>query len=197
MIQRPAFQAALVAAFVAVIAVLAFWVLTAPRATPVKPGTRAPDVELQSAHGTKGRLVGTRGAALVVMMIDGHTTDLDLASAERLFRKYFFRGFVMVGVVVDPNPASVRPLLDKIPVTFTVYEDANGDTIAKAGWGHPRPPESYLIGPTGNVIQAFPESVFWQNVGLDKMIDDMLPQPPKQERPAVNRGLPGTGAARP
>jgi len=73
----------------------------------------------------------------------------------------------VVSVVYDEDPSAVKAFFQKKGGDWTVFDADKGTTAFE--WGVAKVPESYLVSPTGVVVQRFVGGVTQQ--GLDSVID--------------------------
>jgi cytochrome c biogenesis protein CcmG/thiol:disulfide interchange protein DsbE len=66
--------------------------------------------------------------------------------------KYKDKGFKVVAINVDQNPADAETFLKANPASFTIAFDAKGEAPGK--FKIKGMPSSYLVGPDGKVVQA-------------------------------------------
>ena len=162
--RRWALKAALVlvASAVAAAVVVAGLYLRAPRATRVRVGDRAPDLELPAVvDGTPARFTAAGPGPTVLLFFDtrGPNAERYLRYVEeRINRRYFQRGLRVVGICTDTDLAAARALASSVPLTFALLSDPEA-RVASATFGAPRAPEAYLLDRTGRVEAVFTEQI--------------------------------------
>lgn len=174
---RKAIVSALVAAAVAAAVVLGFLYLKAPPATPIRPGSPAPDLELPALDGGRGRLIA-RAPATVLVFFDSSWPVMERygETLERLYRKYYRRGLRMVGVSLDADAEKVRAFVRARGITFTVLHDPRG-TLVAPHYGIPRTPELYVIDAAGQVRASHAAPFDWRQPRHRGPIEALLPSP--------------------
>ena len=168
----------LVGAAVAAAVVLGLFYLKAPAATRVRPGARAPEVELAGLEGGRGRIPGPRAPATVLVFFDTTWPVMDryAVTLERLYRRYYRRGLRMVGVCLDRDAAAAKAFVHAHAITFTVLHDPGGTAVAPH-YGIPRGPELYVIDAGGNVRASHSEPFDWRLPEHRGLIEGLLPSP--------------------
>lgn len=89
----------------------------------------------------------------------------------------------VVSVVYDEQPAAVKEFFERKGGDWTVFDADEGRTAVD--WGVAKVPESYLVSPTGIVVERFVGGVTQQ--GLDAVID-------AYERAAAEQSNSGDGS---
>lgn len=170
---------ALAALVVAAAVIVGFGYLRGNRATHVRPGQQAPDVELSSLEGPRGRLRDNLGTATVVVFFHTRWAVMPRYAEvlERLYRKYQRRGLRMIGICLDDSADEARAFLRAQAITFTVFHDPGG-RATRDGWGMPSGPESYLLDASGRVVAGFPDPVNWTREDRRAQVEALLPSPP-------------------
>ena len=170
---------ALAALLIAGAIVVGFGYLRGKRATHVRPGEAAPDVELAAVEGVGGRLRENLGVATVVVFFDSRWPVMPRYSEvlERFYRKYQRRGVRVIGICLDDSKQTARDFIHARAITFTVLHDPGG-RASRAGWGTPLGPESYLLDSSGRVVAAFPDPVDWLRDEHRSRVEGLLPSPP-------------------
>lgn len=168
----------LAAVLVAAAAILGFGYLRGERATHLRPGDQAPDVELAAVEGPRGRLRDNLGAATVVVFLDTRwpETTRYVEVLERLYRKYQRRRLRVIAIVLDESRDAARDFFRANGITFTVFHDPDG-RAGQAGWGKPAGPESYLLDASGKVVETFPHPVNWMRDDRRSPVEALLPSP--------------------
>ena len=166
------------ALLIAAAVILGFGYLSGDRATTVRPGQDAPDVELAAVEGAGGRLKGNLGAATVVVFIDTRWPQMARYAdvLERFYRKYQRRRLRVIGICLDASRQAAMEFIQAHAITFTVFHDPGGRATQEA-WGTPRGPESYLLDSSGRVLDSFPEPVDWMREDRRSRVEPLLPSP--------------------
>jgi len=92
---------------------------------PLRNGAPAPAFELQSAAGAAVNLADYRGQVVLLNFWASWCGPCrtEMPILEQLHRQYRARGFTLVGVNVEPNPADALKALQKTPVSFPILFD--------------------------------------------------------------------------
>jgi peroxiredoxin len=170
---------ALAAVAIAAAVIVGFGYLRGERATHLRPGQDAPDVELASVEGAPGRLRDNLGTATLVVFVHTRWEEMPRYAVvlERVYRKYQRRGFRVIGICLDDSVADARAFIQAHAVTFTVFHDPGGRATSASGWGMPSGPESYLLDRAGKVVATFPDPVNWANDDRYAKLEALLPSP--------------------
>lgn len=122
-------------------------------------------VRLASATGDAPELTGTdmmTGEAIELSDFRGNIVLVDfwaswcppclesLPAYERLYRRFNDSGFEVIAVNVDENIEDARAFLDRVPVSFPVVTDPEGDIGVP--WGVRSLPRAFLVGPEGEIV---------------------------------------------
>lgn len=166
------------ALLIAAAVVLAFGYLRGERATHLRPGEDAPDVELAAVEGAGGRLRQNLGKATLVVFIDSGWPDTGRYAEvlERLYRKYQRRGLRVLAIFLDESKDAARAFIHAQGITFTAFHDPGG-RATRGAWGTPAGPESYLLDGTGRVVETFPHPVNWMRDDRRAPVERLLPSP--------------------
>jgi peroxiredoxin len=169
----------LAALLVAAALVVGFGYLRSKRATHLRPGDAAPDVQLASVEGRGGRLRENLGPATVVVFFDSRWPIMPRYAEvlERFYRRYQRRGLRVIGICLDESRDAARDFIRSRAITFTVLHDPGGRATRDA-WGAPLGPESYLLDASGRVVAAFPDPVDWLRDEHRSRVEGLLPSPP-------------------
>lgn len=169
---------ALAALLIAAAVIVGFGYLRGKRATHLRPGEAAPDVELAAAQGPAGRLRDNLGAATLVVFFHTRWTVMPRYAEvlERLYRKYQRRRLRVIGICLDDSPDAAREFIEAQAITFTVFHDPGGRATRDA-WGMPSGPESYLLDASGRVVATFPDPVDWMRDDRRAQVEALLPSP--------------------
>lgn len=73
-----------------------------------------------------------------------------LPAYERLYRRFNDSGFEVIAVNVDENIEDAKAFLDRVPVSFPVVTDPEGNIGVP--WGVRSLPRAFLIGPDGDIV---------------------------------------------
>lgn len=169
---------AVLAVIVAALVVIGFWYTRAPRATQVRVGETAPDVQLPAqAGGRPVKLSEFRAPAVLLVILDTRWPEAPryLTELERLHRRYLQKGLRVVGVALDEPSHGLRAALSNMAVTFTVLEDPGGRALGPV-YGRPRGPEAYLVARGGAVQAVYVDRVNWRAPEVSEQIERLLPR---------------------
>ena len=172
---------AALAVTVAAAVVLAVLYATAPPATPVKVGDRAPTLSLPTISGdTPVPIPGLGQAPLVLVIFDlrSPSATLQLADLERLHRRYWRRGLKVVGVSLDAELAPLRAAVEKSEASFPILR-APGGVALQGSYGVPAEFLAYVIAPTGVVEGIYRGPFDWRATEMRARLEaHLLPPPP-------------------
>lgn len=175
--RRSGFVKALGGGFVALVVVFAYFYFSAPEATKVKVGMRAPELELQSYGPGTVKLSSFRGrpVLLVFFMSECKICEAEIEEVERVHREFRARGLVVLGVSLDADYAARERFVARHKLTFAVLRDPNGPAVRQA-FGSWKMPEAYLIDATGRVAAVWLGSVDWRGGEARRKIRELLPR---------------------
>ncbi len=155
---------------------LGFWWARSPRATRVRVGMAAPDVELAWAEpGRSGRLSEFRGSPVLLGYYDTTAPGLVVGQAlEAVQRRFRRRDLVVVGVALDDRRTPVLNFLRGQAISFMAFHDPEGARTTPL-WGRPQVGEAYLIDAGGKVIRVYPSRFRWPDPDLQRTLLGVLP----------------------
>jgi len=172
--------AILLGAAVAVVVVMAAVYATAPRATRVRVGDRAPALSLRPlSGGAPMPIPGLGQAPVLLVLLDSGWPNAtrQLADVERLQRRYLTRGLRVVGISLDLTAAPMLVEAERATVTFTLLHDPGG-TALRGTYGVPRALEVYLIAPSGVVEAVYLDGFDWRQAEVRERLEAHLAPPP-------------------
>jgi thiol-disulfide isomerase/thioredoxin len=115
------------------------------------PGSKAPAVELKDLS---GKSFGWGALSGKVVLVDFWASwcapcKEELPVLEALYKKYRGRGFEIVGINQDEDPANASKFLRRAPLSFPILHDAK--RAAAGSYSPSKMPSSYLIDRRGLV----------------------------------------------
>jgi peroxiredoxin len=118
----------------------------------LKEGTRSIDFELQDLNGKKVSLSSLKGK---VVFLNFWATwcppcRAEMASMERLYKRFKDKGLVILAVNLQEEAKAVRRFIAEQKLSFPVVLDSNGRVGAI--YGARSVPTTYLVGRDGNVL---------------------------------------------
>ena len=161
------------------ILIVGYAYLRAPEATLVKVGEMAPALELPSIGETvPTKLSSFRGRpVLLVMFLSGcRICESQAPALERVYREYYRRGLVVLGVSVDAERTTTKAFIERHSITFFVLEDPNGRAVREA-YGSWRMPEAYLIDASGKLDAIYLGATNLRAPELRERLERLLPWP--------------------
>lgn len=96
----------------------------------------------------------------------------EIPSLNILQKKFSENQFLVLGVAVETNIEDIQAFREKAPILFKVLLDPQGEVAEK--YGTHRLPESYLISPTGIVIEKMIGSQIWSSPSWEQKIRGYL-----------------------
>jgi cytochrome c biogenesis protein CcmG, thiol:disulfide interchange protein DsbE len=137
-------------------------------------GTKAPNIELSDLSGKPFRLSSFAGKVVLVDFWASWCGPCreELPVLENLYKKYRAKGFEVIGVNQDQDPANASKFLRRTPLSFTVLHDAKR-SVAGA-YGPDKMPSSYLIDRHGLVRYVHPGFRASDAAGLEREINALL-----------------------
>jgi peroxiredoxin len=177
---RRVWAVALTLAVAAALVVAALYA-TAPAATRVKVGDRAPALSLpRLAGGPPEPTPGLGRSTVVLAIFDPRTspTAFRLGDLERLHRRYGPRGLRVVGVSLHADAAALRAAAEAVGVTFPLFRDPGGVALHDT-YGVPSGFLAYVIAPTGVVEGVYRNTFDWRADDVRERLEAHLqPAPP-------------------
>lgn len=79
---------------------------------------------------------------------------VSMSTLSKLSKSLNSKGFKVVGICLDKDPALAKEFMKKYPSSFTQLSDPQGVTAGRFGLS--KMPTSYLIGPDKKIIRVFP-----------------------------------------
>lgn len=138
----------------AVAIILVIW--TAPEAPGrLGRGSQAPAFELSTLD---GRVVSLEDAAGQVLLVNFWATwckpcEDEMPSMQRLYVALADEGFELIAISVDDDPEAVRAFQERLQLSFPILLDP--EKKAAERYQTYRFPESFLIGPAGQVVERY------------------------------------------
>jgi thiol-disulfide isomerase/thioredoxin len=138
------------------------------------PGSRAPAIQLKDLSGKDFRWGALSGK---VVLVDFWASwcgpcKQELPVLEELYKKYRARGFEVIGINQDEDPANASKFLRRSPLSFAVLHD-RGRSVA-AAYAPQKMPSSYLIDRQGLVRYVHAGFKADDVAGLEREINTLL-----------------------
>jgi peroxiredoxin len=150
-----------IAAAVVVSMAILYW--QAPPVSKVKIGDTVPDFVLPSHGGGPTRLSSLRGRVVLLFVFKADCDECvaQMSSLENLNRIYFRYGLAVIGLSLDHDRQVVDGFLQRHQVTFFVLDDPDARTL-KPLLGGLRPPQAFLLDPSGRVVEIYRGLTDWR-----------------------------------
>lgn len=121
-------------------------------------GDTVPGVSLSVLSNPSSK-VNTAGLGAKYLLIDFWASwcvscRVSMAGLTSLSKTLGPKGFKVVGICLDKDPAGCSQFLKKYPAGFLQLSDPQG--VSASQFGLPKMPTSYLIGPDKKIIKIFP-----------------------------------------
>ena len=152
-----------------------FVLWTAPETpSPVGRGSEAPAFELPSLDGGSASLADAAGQVLLVNFWATwcKPCEDEMPAMEKLYRDLADEGFLLVAISVDDDPELVRAFRERLQLSFPILLDPDA-TVAKRYQTY-RYPESFLIGPGGDVVERYVGPKRWDEGAYVQRIRKLL-----------------------
>jgi peroxiredoxin len=152
---------------------------TAPPATRVKVGDRAPALTLpQLTGGAPVSIPGLGQAPVILVIFDLRFPNAAyrLTEIDRMNRRYVTRGLRVVGVSLDAETEPVRTAAAMAGVTFPILRDPGGAALRET-YGVPPDFRAFLISRTGVVDAVYRESFNWRRNEVREQLEAHLAPP--------------------
>lgn len=141
----------------ALVALLMF-ILSPGLASAVGVGSPVPSVSVStlSNPATKVNLAGLGAKYVLIDFWASWCVSCRVSMSEltRLSKALAPKGFKVVGVCLDKDPAGCSQFLKKYPAGFLQLSDPQ--SVSAGRFGLPKMPTSYLVGPDKKIIKVFP-----------------------------------------
>lgn len=112
----------------------------------------APDFSLHDRKNNLRRLSDYRGHVVVVNFWSTWCIPCrkEMPALERTWLRINTRGGVVLGVAMQDEPADIEHFLAKVPVSFSILMDRDGE-VAKQ-WGVVGIPMTFILNPEGQIV---------------------------------------------
>ncbi len=148
-----------------------------PRGGPVQVGQAAPAYEARTLDGKPGTLAQLRGKPVLlnVWATWCHPCRQEVPALEQLHQAYGPRGLEVVGVSIDQGDQEqgIREFMREYRASYPVWLDPDGAvTTVFSTMGVPN---TFLIGPDGDVLWKHVGPVKADDAELRRLIEESLP----------------------
>ncbi|HUX20343.1 MAG TPA: TlpA disulfide reductase family protein [Spirochaetia bacterium] len=141
---------------------------------PLKPGVESIDFQLDNLAGKTVSLSSYRGD---VVLLNFWATwcgpcRSEMGSIESLYNEYKDKGFVVLAVNLQEDPATVSSFVKQFGLTFPVVLDRSG----RVGYTYNARgiPTTYLINKKGEVTSGFVGAHEWNTAEMGSLLQAML-----------------------
>jgi peroxiredoxin len=140
----------------------------------LRPGSPAPTFRLPSQKGGEVDLLSLRGKLVVVNFWATFCAPCvaEMPSLEGLHETLGPEGLVILGVSVDEDPGELERFLGEKKIRFTILRDPEGR--AAAAYRTTGYPETFVIGPTGTLLESYIGAAEWDTPGALRHFRDLL-----------------------
>jgi cytochrome c biogenesis protein CcmG/thiol:disulfide interchange protein DsbE len=149
----------------------------APAGGPVKVGHEAPAYAAETLDGERTGLVQLRGKPVLlnVWATWCHPCRQEIPALEQLHRTYAARGLQVIGVSIDAGDQqqAIREFLAEYGASYPIWLDP--DSEVTAAFSTMGVPNTFLIGPDGQVLWKHVGPVTADNAELRRLIERSLP----------------------
>jgi peroxiredoxin len=154
---------------------LLYW--QSPPTSKVKVGDWVPDLVLPSHGGGPLRLSALRGRVVLLTAFRADCEDCiaQMKAIESLHRTYVNYGLAVIGLALDHDRETEDRFLQQHQVTFIVLDDPGGGEASPL-FGGLAPPQTYLIDPSGRVLELYRGFVDWRSPAVRERIRKVLQQ---------------------
>jgi peroxiredoxin len=148
-----------------------------PPTSKVKVGDAVPDLVLPSHGGGPLRLSDLRGRVVLLTAFRADCEDCvaQMKPIENLHRIYVNYGLAVIGLALDHDREAEDRFLQQQKVTFIVLDDPGGGEASPL-LGRLAPPQTYLIDPSGRVLELYRGFVDWRSPAVRDRIRKALQQ---------------------
>ena len=146
-----------------------------PSGGSVKAGQVAPDVTLQTLDGATVSLSQYRGKVVILNFWATWCPPCraEMPSMEKLYRMFPNGELVMLAVNVEEDGAKILPgFLQANPHSFPILLDSGAK--AQRAYGVFRFPESFIIGPDGQVVDKVVGAIDWVDPQVIDFIQSLM-----------------------
>jgi len=142
----------------------------------VEPGERAPEFDLTNENGVGIRLSDYRGRFVLLNFWATWCPPCveEMPSLNRLYERFRDDGLVVLGISVDEEGQAYERFLEMADVQFPTARDPERKVSAR--YGTSRYPETYLIGPEGEVIRKYVGAEDWERPEIVNYLRSLLSQ---------------------
>lgn len=142
-------------------------------------GDRAPDFRLSDVNAEAFQLSQFRGKLVFLNFWATWCPPCiyEIPSMERLNRRFRTRGFQMMAVSVDDNIPIIQDFLGRLrpAPSFLILHDP-GRLVTESYYGTEKYPETYLIGPNGELLKKYEGAIEWTDPAVVAEIEAFLDQ---------------------
>ena len=151
----------------------------------LREGTEAPTFRLPSLDGGEVDLASLRGKVVLVNFWATFCAPCvaEMPSLEALHEAVGPEGLVVLGVSVDEDRGDLERFVKEKGIRFTILRDPGGRGVASAAYRTTGYPETYVIGPTGRLLESYVGPAEWDTPGSLRHFRDLL----RRDRAAPTR----------
>ncbi len=141
----------------------------------VRTGGAAPDFALRDTMGRGVTLSSFRGKVVALNFWASTCPHClaELPSLENLYRDLRSRGFVVLGVAVERNPAPVKEVIQRKKLTFPVVLDTDNGVYFDS-YGLFGLPVTLIINREGIVVERIVGEVQWDSAAMKEELKKLL-----------------------
>ncbi|HEX6910758.1 MAG TPA: TlpA disulfide reductase family protein [Longimicrobium sp.] len=149
----------------------------APGGGPVRVGQAAPAYAAETLDGERGALSQMRGKPVLlnVWATWCHPCRQEVPALEQLHRAYGPRGLQVIGVSIDQGDQEqgIREFMHEFGASYPVWLDPDGEVATV--FSTMGVPNTFLIGPDGQVLWKHVGPVKADDAELRRLIEESLP----------------------
>ena len=137
-------------------------------------GTVAPNFTLQSLDGEPITLNDLKGKVILLNFWATwcHPCIEEMASIERIYRKYQDKGFIVLGIDIMEKPEKVKKYVMENNITFPILLDTKGEVKRK--YRVSGIPSTYLVNKAGMLIAKVLGEREWDNDTVCSILDELI-----------------------